>query len=68
VFSNTKLGAKPGSKFFKIPDYSLFKEVFSKLPVHKSQNHPTPAQACVWSSTLTIRKMTENLQQYQSTP
>jgi len=41
------------------PDYSLTSNGYF---------HPTPSQSYVRSSTLTIRKTTENLHQYQSTP
>lgn len=39
---------------------------FSKLLVDKTQNNYTPSQACIWSWTQTIRKMTWNLHQCHS--
>lgn len=41
---------------------------FSKLLVDKTQNNYTPSQACIWSWTQTIRKMTWNLHQCHSIP
>lgn len=41
---------------------------FSKLLVDKTQNNYTPSQACIWSWTQTIRKMTWNLHECHSIP
>lgn len=41
---------------------------FSKLLVDKTQYNYTPSQACIWSWTQTVRKMTWNLHQCHSIP